>query len=217
MNDFNQRGFDGDAQFTSLLSLLTGVLTFGLSHLYILFQVRKRAVSCPSSVDQLSAIAVPGHQLKEGRISDDYRLRLDRAAVLYRASGDAAIRILGGRPHEGLSEAQAGCRYLEGQGIPRTAISLEEASTNTLENLRHSRDWFAEFDEVVLVSNRYHLERLQTFASGVNLRTLPCAAEEEVNLSWPKLVSETFFLHWYWVGRLYASLTRNRRMLDKIS
>ncbi len=217
MKDLNSRGFDGDARFTFLLSLLSGVATFGLSHLYIFYRVRKRAASCQHIINTSPAIAVPGHQLENGKISADYQLRLDRAASLYRESDDAAIRIIGGRPHQGLSEAQAGSKYLIEQGIPATAISMEEVSTNTLENMKHSRDWFAGFDEVALVTNRYHLERLQTLASGLNLTTRPCAAEESVDLPLNKLLTETLFLHWYWAGRLYATMTRNQRMLDKIS
>jgi len=94
---------------------------------------------------------------------------------------------------------------------------MEEISTNTLENMKHSRGWFAGFDEVVLVTNRYHLERLQTLANGLTLTTRPCAAEESVDLPLSKLFTETLFLHWYWTGRVYATVTRNQRMLDKIS
>ena len=217
MKDLNSRGFDGDARFTFLLSLLTGVATLGLSHLYIFYRVRKRAASCQHIINTSPAIAVPGHQLENGKISADYQLRLDRAASLYRESDDAVIRIIGGRPHLGISEARAGNQYLLEKGIPATAITMEETSTNTLENMKHSRDWFAGFDEVVLVTNRYHLERLQTLASGLTLTTRPCAAEETLDLPLSKLLTETLFLHWYWAGRVYATMTRNQRMLDKIS
>ena len=217
MKDLNSRGFDGDARFTFLLSLLTGVATLGLSHLYVFYRVRKRATTCPHTSNGSSAIAVPGHQLENGKVSTDYQLRLDRAAVLFQSSNNAVIRIIGGRPHLGISEALAGSQYLLEKGIPGAAISMEETSTNTLENMKHSRDWFTGFDEVVLVTNRYHLERLQTLASGLTLTTRPCAAEETFDLPLNKLLTETLFLHWYWAGRLYATVTRNQRMLDKIS
>jgi uncharacterized SAM-binding protein YcdF (DUF218 family) len=217
MKDLSSRGFDGDARLTFLLSLLSGVATLGLSHLYVFHQVRKRAASCQYAASNISAIAVPGHQLENGKISADYRLRLDRAAALYKNSNNTVIRIIGGRPNLGISEARAGNQYLVQQGIPDTAISMEETSTNTLENMKHSREWFEGFDEVVLVTNRYHLERLQTLASGLALITRPCAAEESVDLPLNKLLTETIFLHWYWAGRVYATVTRNQRMLDKIS
>ena len=217
MKDLSSRGFDGDARFTFMLSLLSGVATLGLSHLYVFHRVRKRARSCQHTGTNISAIAVPGHQLENGKISSDYQIRLDRAAVLYKSSNNAVIRILGGCPYLGISEALAGSQYLVQQGIPDTAISMEEASTNTLENMKHSRDWFAGFDEVLLITNRYHLERLQTLASGLELTTRPCAAEESVDLQLNKLLTETLFLHWYWAGRVYATVTGNQRMLDKIS
>ncbi|MEA1889205.1 MAG: YdcF family protein [Pseudomonadota bacterium] len=217
MKELRSRGFDGDARFTFLLSLLSGLATFGLSHVYIFLRVRKRAATCQHTTENVTAIAVPGHQLENGKISADYQLRLERAAILYRESDDAVIRIIGGRPHQGISEAEAGYQYLIEQGIPDQAISMEDISTNTLENMQHSRDWFSGFDGVVLVTNRYHLERLLTLAKGLTLTTQPCAAEETVELPFSKLLTETLFLHWYWAGRLYATATRNQRMLDKIS
>lgn len=216
MKDLNSRGFDGDARFTFLLSLLVGALTLGLSHVFVFSRVRKRATTCQHTRNNATAIAVPGHQLENGEISADYQLRLDRAAILYRESDDAVIRIIGGRPCLGISEAQAGSLYLIKQGIPASAISMEETSTNTLENMKHSRCWFSLFDEVILVTNRYHLERLQTLANGLALTTRPCAAEESVDVPLSKLLAETLFLHWYWAGRIYATVTRNQRMLEKI-
>jgi len=112
MKYLGNRDFDGDARLTFLLSLLSGVATLGLSHLYVFHRIRKRARSCPHTGNNISAIAVPGHQLENGKISTDYRLRLDRAAVLYQSSNNAEIRIIGGRPHFGISEALAGSQYL---------------------------------------------------------------------------------------------------------
>jgi len=160
---------------------------------------------------------VPGQQLQNGEISADYQSRLDRAATLYQGSTNAVIRIIGGRPCQGISEARAGNQYLLEKGVPGTVISMEETSSNTLENMKHSRDWFIDFNEVLLVSNRYHLERLQALARGLALTTRPCAAEESVSLPLSKILTETLFLHWYWVGRVYATVTQNKRMLDKIS
>jgi uncharacterized SAM-binding protein YcdF (DUF218 family) len=223
MKGLGSRGVDGDAMFTLILSLLAGALTLGLSHLIFYYRIRKRALLCNHICSKHSAIVVPGHRLENRSISAEYKCRLDRSATIYfesvkcTHSGNTVIRIIGGRPQHGLSEAQAGKQYLIRKGIAGVDISLEEKSTNTLENLKHSRDWFADFDEVVLVTNRYHLERLQTLASGLNLKIHPCAAEESVDLPLNKLLTETLFLHWYWVGRIYATLTRNHRMLDKIT
>ena len=69
MKDLNSREFDGDARFTFMLSLLSGVATLGLSHLYVFHRVRKRARSCQHTGTNISAIAVPGHQLDNGKIS----------------------------------------------------------------------------------------------------------------------------------------------------
>ena len=170
MKNLRRKGFDGDARFTLFLSLLVGTLTLGLSHVFVFLRVRKRAMTSQHTSNNVTAIAVPGHQLKNGEISTDYQLRLDRVANLYRESDDAIIRIIGGRPSLGISEAQAGNQY----------------------------------------------ERLQTLARGLDFVTRPCAAEESIDLPLVKLLTETLFLHWYWAGRIYATVTHNHRMLDKI-
>ena len=86
MKGLSSRGFDGDARFTFLLSLLTGAVTLGISHLYVFYRVRKCAKICCYTSKKISAIAVPGHQLENGNITTDYQSRLDRAATLYTES-----------------------------------------------------------------------------------------------------------------------------------
>lgn len=215
----SRRGFDRDARLTLLLSVLTGVLTLGLTHVWVLVRVVITAWRTPCTVVTAGAIAVPGYRLKRGRMSRDYQQRLDRAAQLYaKVDPHPDIIIIGGRPHNNLSEAEIGRQYLVSQGVPGEAIAQEEESTNTLENLSKARTWLQAHEHVVVVSNRYHLERLRTLASGLGLAVRLCAAETGFhplgNLR--KLVNETIFLHWYWCGRFYATLTHNADMLERI-
>lgn len=178
MKRLRKRGVDGDAKFIFMLSVLSGVLTLGITHLYIFYRVRKRAATCLTTHRSISAIAILGHQLENGNISEDYQSRLDRAVALYRDSDKPVIKILGGCPQLGISEARAGHQHLMQQGIPDKDLSMEEMSTNTLQNMPHSRNWFSLHDEVILVTNRYHLERLQTLADGIGLMIQPCATEK---------------------------------------
>jgi len=56
-------------------------------------------------------------------------------------------------------------------------------------------------------------------ARGQGLDIRPCAAEDSCKL-WrklPRLLLEAVFLHWYWSGRIFATLTNNQRMLEKIN
>jgi hypothetical protein len=56
-------------------------------------------------------------------------------------------------------------------------------------------------------------------AKGFGLDVVLCAAEEKLNLnvlSVLKLMTEALHVHWYASGRLYARLTKNTRMLNRI-
>jgi len=88
-----------------------------------------------------------------------------------------------------------------------------------LENFRHARPWFDAHPRAVVISNRYHLQRILTMARGLGLDIRACAAEDSCK-PWrriPRLLLEAAFLHWYWSGRIFAILTKNQRMLAKIS
>jgi glycosyltransferase involved in cell wall biosynthesis len=213
------RGWDADGMFTLLLSLLVGLVTLGVSHLWLFIQViRTGAVSKTVSVSG-GAVAVLGKQLKQGELSADYRLRLDRALSLYRTQKKPDILVIGGSTTDEISEASAGARYLIAAGVQPTAIVLEELSVDTLQNFRHARPWFDTHPQAVVVSNRYHLLRIVTMARGLGLDITSCAAEENCR-PWrrlPRLLLEAVYLHWYWSGRIFARLTGNKRMLGKIA
>ncbi len=213
------RGWDGDALFTLLLSLLVGILTLGITHCWLLWRVAHMAARVSSQPARVPALAVLGNQLQaDGGLSADYVLRLQRTLQLYSKAGRADILVIGGGACRQLSEAEAGTAYLIESGVDAQQIEKESLSLNTLENFRHARPWFNHHPQALVISNRYHLLRLSTMASGLGLEVCPCAAEEEWRF-WsrlPRLLLEAFFLHWYWSGRIFAQLTHNRRMLDKI-
>ncbi len=214
------RGWDVDALFTLFLSLLAGVATLGLSHLWVFLRILNTARRASAAPQNIPALAILGNRLTSGNIpSGDYLQRLDRALLLWRESGPFDVLVIGDAVSGGISEAEAGQLYLEQQGMEGTCIYRESASLNTLENFRHARNWFTGFPSVVVISNRYHLARVLDLARGLGLKVQPCAAEAECHFwrnvhRWPL---ETLFLHWYWSGRWFAQLTGNRRMLEKIS
>ena len=218
-NRLLEKGFDRDAAFTFLLSLGLGVCTLGLSYLYLLTSVVHTAWHASPLVESTDAIAVPGNRLNAGKISADYEARLQRALKLFTA-GDLSpqILILGGPVENRVSEAEAGAEWLAQKGVPPGKVSREEYSTNTLENFFNAREWLLEREKPVVVTNRYHLQRIRTLARGLGLKIGLVAAEDACRLSssFPKMLKEAFFLQWYWTGRIYASITKNENMLKRI-
>lgn len=212
------RGLDRDAIALFGLSLVVMAFSLGLGFLWLLFSIIRTARITPEYCGSVELIVVPGHRLEGDCIPEDYRKRLDRAAILASGNHSARILILGGGPQGARTEAESGRSYLVGKGVSRSRIMIEEKSTNTLDNLRKAGQFLDGCKSIVVVSNRYHLERIATLARGLGLHMDLCAAEVKLTfLSSCKMLKEAFYLHWYWVSRFYGKLTRNRRILEKLT
>lgn len=210
-----------DGLVTLLLATLLIPLTLGITLLLAARRVVTTARVTPSLPAETGIPVVLGVRLQQGAIGRDYRLRLERAFSLWQRQGGDVI-ILGGVTDGGpLSEAAVGRDYLRQRGLPVGAITIEEASRHTLENLQNARPLLQRLSgRPLLITNRYHLARVVAMADGIGIAHLPCAAETDFLWSLPqllRLLSESFFLHWYRVGRGWSRLTRNHHSLSRIS
>ena len=95
-------------------------------------------------------------------------LRLERALAYWREHPEVEIILSGGQGlDEPAAEASAMADWLEGRGVPAGQLHREEASTNTVENLRNSRalmealGYDPEATPVVVVSSSFHLARVR--------------------------------------------------------
>ncbi|MEJ2106875.1 MAG: ElyC/SanA/YdcF family protein [Acidiferrobacteraceae bacterium] len=213
-----RRGFDRDAGAMFLLSGFSAIASLGTGYLWLLYRVIKTAWLAPTAIGPASMVVVPGFRLQNGNVSADYASRLNRAAEIAERNPEAFMLLLGGRPHGQITEAAAGKTYLVEKGVTAERIIVEETSANTLDNLRKARSLLVGQSGIAIVSNRYHLERIRTLANGLGLNVAACAAEgnRKFHTLLRYAIAEALFLHWYWVGRGYARLTRNDRILDKL-
>jgi uncharacterized SAM-binding protein YcdF (DUF218 family) len=160
-----------------------------------------------------------------GRPDSDVAARLHRAAGLAARPPGGGILILGGvTGAAGIGEAEAGLRFLRalpgGDGL---SILCESQSQDTLANLRNARGLLASRAPgapVTLISNRYHLARIGLIAESLGIAHRLCPAESQPDWGWgrwPRLLGEAFYCLWFEVGRGWARLTRNRRMLARVT
>jgi DUF218 domain len=90
---------------------------------------------------QYDAIIVLGRSINpDSTIVDVDKTRLDKVAELYKGGASNSIIVCGSHGYKAvdtpdLTEAQAYAQYLEGLGVPRSAILLEPDSQETLGNL----------------------------------------------------------------------------------
>lgn len=109
-------------------------------------------------------IIVLGAQVQGRKITDSLKRRLDAALIYLQAHPDVKVIVSGGQgKDEEVSEAFAMAEYLKKAGIAKERIILEDASVNTMENLKFSRDIIqAEGggeSPVGIVSNNFHVYR----------------------------------------------------------
>lgn len=210
-------GFDGLA--TLLLANLVIVGTAGLSLAVCFYRVWRVARNVPARVAIAGRPVVLGVCLRRGRVPGIYARRLAKAQEL---AADGRILVLGGHTSQAsFSEAEAGRDWLIARGVPAAAITIEDRSRNTLENLRAARDILGAAEGVpIVVTNRYHLARSGLLADSLGMRHVLCAAEERLRadpMTVVRLLLEAYFVNWFFVGRRWASLTGNSGMLERIT
>jgi uncharacterized SAM-binding protein YcdF (DUF218 family) len=154
------------------------------------------------------AIVVLGAAQYDGEPSPVFQARLDHAAELYDGGAADMIVLTGGkRPGDRFTEGYSGYRYLVDQGLPESALVLEDQGTNTWEQLAAASRILEERGRsaVLLVSDPYHSFRLAATAEELGLD--PQVSPSESGASFGNLVRETAAVS---VGRIigYGRLER---------
>ncbi len=212
---------DYDGFLTLLLSFILIVLLFGTSYLLTFAYILLTAIKASCDNKNSQQIVVPGKRLSDNIPDNDYLQRLNRVLSIVAYAANKQVYILGGITGDAsTSEARAGQNYLEDNNIQTSEIYLEEKSRDTRENMKQLKTCSTITDRhICLITNRYHLARASIMAQGFGFIVEQCAAEDSFTPSMVATVTlfaETFFLHWYLVGRIYAKLTGNQRMLSRI-
>jgi uncharacterized SAM-binding protein YcdF (DUF218 family) len=124
------------------------------------------------SAQKADAIVVLGAAQYAGRPSPVLEARLDHAIRLYRRGIAPRLIVTGGKAEGDItSEAETSARYARRNGVPESAIVLEDESRSTTEQM-HAVARMARtrhYSAVVLVSDRFHMLRLLLTAWKLNL------------------------------------------------
>lgn len=218
---------DRDVLHAAAVTLILLVLSLGLLWLAYLLYVWRVAAASPRQPSRRMVVLVFGRRLVDDRPEHDYRQRLERARQLQQQGLAEQLMLLGGRSGGRLSEAQAGLDWLRGQGLaPGCPVQLEQASIDSLENLRHARsllrgesDGAAVLPPVALVTSRYHLARCLLLAGKLGFVAEPVAAESRLPCSWRYarlLLLEAGYVMWIDIGLRWARLIGHRRISARI-
>lgn len=216
---------DWDGVVTFGLALLASLLSLGVVNLFALYRVVSAARIRIDRCKATPLILVPGKRLIGERPDLDFEIRLRCAAALASLDPGHLILILGGVTGAArLSEAEAGARFL--RSMPNGGslhVELESASRDTLTNLRNVRLMLERRSSAMaaaLISNRYHLARIGLIADSLGIKHQLWPAEERFASTphlWPTLLRESLFYLWFVVGKGWATLTGNTRILARVT
>ncbi len=137
--------------------------------------------------DPVDVIVVLGAAQYDGRPSLQLQARLDHAVTLWEADVAPLVMVTGGKqPADRFTEAEASRRYLVDRGVPDDAILMEDIGRTTYESLESAARILAAagLDDVVLVSDPFHMKRSQLIASGFGLDARVSATPTSVVTGW---------------------------------
>ena len=186
----NYQSYQGKRAKRLAKRLLTVVLTLiliGMLAFFILLGI-VLAGSHDQVSGQPSVMIVLGCQVRPDGPSILLQDRIDEAAAYLLDHPEVTVVASGGQgPDEPMSEARAIRDALVEQGVEEERILLEEASHNTVQNLRYSRVLLEEehFDTsggVIVVSNGFHLARVRMLAARCGFEQVSTLAAPESHL-----------------------------------
>ncbi|HEY4145717.1 YdcF family protein [Pinirhizobacter sp.] len=217
---------DVDVLHGAAVTLVALAGTGGLLYVGYLLHVARVALRSPREPTRRLAVLVFGRMLVGNRPEHDYRQRLARGLLLAQRGLAERVMLLGGRSGGGtVTEAAAGERWLRDEGFPAMVpMQLEQASIDSLENLRHARSLLArdagDLPPVCLVTSRYHLARCQLLARrlGFEVETVGAEATLPRDIRYlRRIFLEAGYLMWIDVAVRWARLIGHRRMADRVS
>jgi len=151
-------------------------------------------------------VIVLGAGVSGEQVSRTLAFRLDEALLFWRQNPEAYILVTGGLGNRAtITEAEAMARYLEGRGMPRERILLEDQSTSTYENLVFAREIleerFPNGFRATLVTNDFHIYRAVRTARQAELDVTHIGART-VWYTWPvNSLREMLAVTSFWFSR----------------
>jgi uncharacterized SAM-binding protein YcdF (DUF218 family) len=131
----------------------------------------------------VDAIVVLGAAQYDGRPSPQLRARLDHVGRLWNVPVAPLVVVTGGKQiGDRFTEAEASRDYLVSKGVPVEVIVIESRGTSTYQSLEAVRDEarLNQWNDVVLVSDPYHLKRAQLVASELGMAAEVSATRDGV-------------------------------------
>lgn len=135
-----------------------------------------------------------------GRPNGFFEARMDAAAALFREGVVRGLLVSGDNSRADYDEPSAMRDALVARGVPREFITCDYAGFSTLDSVRRAGPVFGQA-RVIIVSQRFHLERALYLASASGLEA-------------EGFVAADVDRRWHWRARLREVLARGKAVLD---
>ncbi len=173
-----------------LSALIKLVLTLGIGMtLWSVWVFTRKYSDRIYSSDQIEQIPSAGVGIvfgagywPSGRLSDVLRDRLDAATELYEAGKVSKLLLSGDNQVVEYNEPARMRAYLLERGIPDEDLVLDFAGRRTYDTCYRARDIFL-LEDVILITQRYHLPRALETCSGLGLNAVGYEADRTTYIS----------------------------------
>lgn len=130
-----------------------------------------------------SYVIVFGAKAVDDKPGSVFKSRLDKAVTYLKNNPETKVIVSGGQGFdENYPEGLVGKWYLMSQGIDENRIISEEASANTFENLKLSKQLMHDPSaHVVMVSSEYHMFRIRMLANRLDFQASYLASKTPTN------------------------------------
>lgn len=147
-------------KYTLFLVIGVGLTVFIVTECFIISGMNGK------SSGKLDYIIILGAQVRGDTPSRALLLRLDKAAEVWKESGEPTLLLSGGKGDgENISEAECMRRVLAKKGIPQEKLILEDQSASTVENLQFcAKISDCKEKRTGIVSNNFHVYRAKQLA-----------------------------------------------------
>lgn len=182
--------------------LAVKTFSFIIAFLCAWFIIHSICISADGLTDEIfdcDAAVVLGNMVSpEGKPSARLAGRLDKAAELFKRKHFNYIIVSGGIDSSGTDEADAMKRYLIEKGVPEEALICDNLGNNSMLSARNSAAIMKErnFQNLMLISQFYHISRLKLAFSKEGLRHCASASSDHFELRDLYSVFREFFAYY---------------------
>lgn len=140
-------------------------------------------------MDRADVIVVLGHPvLADGSAGPDLREEVALAVELHAAGLAPAVLFTGGAVHNAHVEARVMANLARQQGLPDSAILIEDQARDTVENARNCRSIMQErgWTQAIVVTTPYHARRARTIFRRTGIPCRMAYANNSTQLRTPR-------------------------------